>query len=217
MNIKDDRGTVLMEFVLVMPILVFMIFCIMQLAIVCMAKQLVHYAAYSAARAAIVYNPSDYSENGKFFKNKGVAHQAACTVLAWLGQMPDGPDKITIPGWGDIPGSGYIRQQVAIDPNESEIMSDMPGVRVTVKFRFPLLIPFAGDMIAYFHGGGTSEGNWQVEGLLPMDMPAKISPLKFNGVPCFTITESCILPKPWDTVTFPRAESLAELGTGGME
>ncbi|HQC52385.1 MAG TPA: pilus assembly protein, partial [Lentisphaeria bacterium] len=72
---QDDQGTALMEFVLVMPILVFMIFCIAQLALVCMAKQLTHYAAYSAARAVIVYHPDDFSDNGVFYSDKGVAHQ----------------------------------------------------------------------------------------------------------------------------------------------
>ena len=45
-NIIDDRGTALMEFVLIMPIFVFMIFCIIQLSLVCMAKQLTHYLIY---------------------------------------------------------------------------------------------------------------------------------------------------------------------------
>ena len=55
-NILDDRGTALMEFVLIMPIFCFMIFCIIQLSLVCMAKQLTHYAAYSAARRFVVTN-----------------------------------------------------------------------------------------------------------------------------------------------------------------
>ena len=80
-NIRDDSGTALMEFVLVMPILVFMIFCTIQLSLVCMAKQLTHYAAYSAARAVVVYHPDDFSSNGVFYTQKVVAHRAACTVL----------------------------------------------------------------------------------------------------------------------------------------
>jgi len=209
---QDDQGTALMEFVLVMPILVFMIFCIAQLALVCMAKQLTHYAAYSAARAVIVYHPDDFSDNGVFYSDKGVAHQAACTVLAWLAHLPGGPDKMQIPDWGEIPGSGYIREQVAIDPANSVILTDVPAVKVTVKFRYPLLIPFAGNIIGYFHGG-KAEGNWDVVGLLPKDMPEKLAPNKVADTPCFMLTETCILPMPWDNNMFPRAETTAALGT----
>ena len=65
---KDDDGTVLMECVLVMPLLVFMIFMLIQLSLVCMARQVLHYAAYSAARATLVYHPNEYcGMNGENF------------------------------------------------------------------------------------------------------------------------------------------------------
>ncbi len=212
-NIRDDSGTALMEFVLVMPILVFMIFCTIQLSLVCMAKQLTHYAAYSAARAVVVYHPDDFSSNGVFYPQKGVAHRAACTVLSWLGQMPGGPSIFRIPDWGDVPGSGYINQQVAIDPANSAILTDIPAVKVTVKFRYPLLIPFAGNIIGYFHGGGKADGNWDIVGLLPTDMPEKLAATKLADTPCFTMTETCVLPMPWDNNMFPRAEASQFLGT----
>ncbi|MBP5637972.1 MAG: pilus assembly protein [Victivallales bacterium] len=215
-TLLDDRGTVLMEFVMVMPILVFMIFCIIQLAIVCMAKQVTYYAAFSAARAAIVYHPSDFSENGKFYTDRGVVHQAACTALSWLGQMPGGNGRIEIPDWGPVEGSGFIRNQVSIDPDNSAILTDVPGIKVTVLFRMPLLIPFAGHVIGYFHGGGSPEGNWTIDGLNPVDMAEKVGAIKLNDVPCFTLRETYILPRPWDSGMFPRAETLDELGTGEL-
>jgi len=214
--ILDDKGTALMEFVLIMPLLVFMIFCIIQLALVCMAKQLTHYAAYSAARAAIVYHPDEFSSNGKFYTNKGVCHRAACTVLSWLGQMPGGENRLNVPGWGAVPGSGFIAQQVAIDPSGSEILSDAPGVKVTVAFRYPLHIPMAGSIIGYFNGGGTAEGNWDLLGFIPRDMPKKLEANKMGNVPCFLMRESCILPMPWDSRMFPRAENSPYLGTEGL-
>ncbi|MBO4512782.1 MAG: pilus assembly protein [Victivallales bacterium] len=215
-HIMDDRGTALMEFVLVMPIFVFMIFCIIQLSLVCMAKQLTHYAAYSAARAAIVYNPQEYSSEGKFYPNKGVVHRAACTALSWLGQLPGGPDKLQIPGWGAVPGSGYIGQQVCIDSARSEILTDVPAVKVTVAFRYPLHIPFAGNIIGYFNGGGKAEGNWDIVGMLPTDMPEKLNDNKIAKTPCFLMRETCILPMPWDNNMFPRAEKSPYLGTEGL-
>jgi len=215
-RMKDDQGTVLMEFVMVMPILVFMIFGIIQLSIICMVKQVTHYAAFNAARAAIVYHPADFSDNGVFYSDRGVVHEAACTTLAWLGQMPGGSGRLEIPDWGPVHGSGFIHSQVAIDPDNSSILTDVPGVKVTVLFRFPLNIPYAGHVIAYFHGGGKSEGVWTIDGLAPVEMVEKVAPLKLNDVPCFTFRESYILPRPWDTGMFPRAETLNELGTGAL-
>ena len=215
-HILDDRGTALMEFVLIMPIFVFMIFCIIQLSLVCMAKQLTHYAAYSAARAAIVYNPAEYSEDGKFFANKGVVHRAACTALSWLGQMPGGEDPLNVPGWGAVPGSGFISQQVLIDPNRSQVFTDVPAVRVTVMFRYPLHIPFAGSIIGYFNGGGKADGAWDLVGLLPTDMPEKLKDNKLGETPAFLMWESCMLPMPWDNNMFPRAEKTPYLGTEGL-
>lgn len=213
LDIRDDGGTALMEFVMVMPILVFMIFCTIQLSLVCMAKQLTHYAAYSAARAVIVYHPDEFSSEGEFFARKGVAHKAACTVLSWLGQMPGGESLFKIPDWGEVPGSGLIERQVAIDTKNSEILTTIPAVKVTVKFRYPLLIPFAGDVIGYFHGGGKGGDNWDIVGLLPQDMAQKLALQKLANTPCFTLTETCVLPMPWDNSMFPRAESSQYLGT----
>ena len=215
-HIMDDRGTALMEFVLIMPIFVFMVFCIIQLSLVCMAKQLVHYAAYSAARAAIVYNPQEYSSEGKFYPSQGVVHRAACTALSWIGQLPNGPNRLLIPGWGAVPGSGYISQQVYIDSERSAILTDVPAVKVTVAFRYPLHIPFAGNIIGYFNGGGKADGNWDIAGMLPNDMPEKLKGNKIANTPCFLMRETCILPMPWDNNMFPRAEKTPYLGTEGL-
>ena len=61
-RIISDRGSVLMEFVIVAPMLLLLIFGIIQFAYIFMAKQLTFYAAYSAARTALVYNIKDYAK-----------------------------------------------------------------------------------------------------------------------------------------------------------
>ena len=212
-----------MEFVLVMPIFVFTIFGIIQLALVCMAKQLTHYAAYSAARAAIVYNPKDYiNSNNVFFMYDGVVHRAAYTALATMGHMPkvENSSKNTerfeyepleVPGWGKIPGSGYIANQVTIDTYDSEILPDVPAVKVTVAFRYPLHIPYVGSLIAYFAGGGKADGHWDLTGMAPSDMDKYLR--RIEGIPYIVLRESCLLPMPWDNRMFPRAEKSRYLGT----
>jgi len=73
---KNDRGSVLLEFIIVMPVLLLLIFGTVQFALILMAKQLTQYAAFNAARAAIVYNPKDYrvpnATEGKGFSQTAV-------------------------------------------------------------------------------------------------------------------------------------------------
>ena len=234
---KDDDGTALMECVLVMPLLVFMIFMLIQLSLVCMARQVLHYAAYSAARATLVYHPNEYGgmngENFVFYEKFGVAYQAACQALAWVGQVGGGDAKMWIPDWGQIPASGYIRDQVSIDCTNSAMLSaeqaggvsqsHVPAVKVTVRFHYPLQIPMAGTIIAYFAGGGDGGANWNTIGLTPKDMEGTLSKYyafqgsealrNKTGLPFITLTESYILPRLWDTISFPRAERSPYLGT----
>ena len=93
----DSRnGTVLMETVLVLPLLMTFMFAIVQFALVWYAQLMTHYAAYNAARAALVYHPSEYreTENGtvssKFREKSGVCWQAAVRTLASVSFSPDG-------------------------------------------------------------------------------------------------------------------------------
>ena len=83
---QSEDGTALMECALVMPLLVFLIFMLIQLSLVCMARQVVHYAAYSAARATLVYHPNEFGgmvgEEFVFYEKRGVAFQAACQAIA---------------------------------------------------------------------------------------------------------------------------------------
>ena len=103
---KNDRGSVLLEFIIVMPVLLLLIFGTVQFALILMAKQLTQYAAFNAARAAIVYNPKDYrvpnaTEGKGFFSNSGPVHQAAVTSLAFsVSAAARRPIKLKFPAGG---------------------------------------------------------------------------------------------------------------------
>lgn len=97
---KDEKGSIMLETVLVLPIFVLIIFFLIQISFVWTAKQMTYYAAYCGARAALVYNPKDYhaekQNDGSWrtngFIRKGVVHQAACTVLSWISWSIAGND-----------------------------------------------------------------------------------------------------------------------------
>lgn len=212
MKLHNAKGSMLMEFILVMPVLVLLIFGIVQISLIWIAKLMTYYAAYSGARTAIVYNPKDYrtgNGNGDFAPHAGPVHRAACTVLAWIGMTSGGERYITIPGWGNIPGSGYIKDQVSVSGEDLQESVNLPAVKVTVSFKFPLLIPYAGDVIGYFAHGGSSE-HWDLVGFIPDDMAERrpdsgigfLEACQYNYI---ELVETCIMPRPWSTSTFPRA------------
>ena len=104
-----------------------------------------YYAAYCGARAALVYNPSDYKaeqqDDGSWktngFVREGVVHEAACTVLSWISWSLAGQD---IGGLGiahmandllnfriglyGVPLSSNIHNQVSVEVCEFEKIED---------------------------------------------------------------------------------------------
>lgn len=149
MKCRDDRGSVLLEAVLVLPIFVLIIFFIIQMTFVWTAKQMTYYAAYCGARAALVYNPADYGaeqrtdgswSTGGLIRG-GVVHHAACSALSWVswsiaGYDPFGTglfymqDRVTNEffnikvGNYSVPLSSNVRNQVAVEVKEFEEISD---------------------------------------------------------------------------------------------
>ena len=146
MSLKDARGSMLLESVLVLPIFILIVFFIIQITFVWTAKQMTYYAAYCGARAALVYNPADYcaeqQEDGSWqsggFISRGVVHQAACAVLSWISWSIAGFDASYGRGWVwisdnwiddfmnfriglyTVPLSSNIRNQVAVEIKEYE-------------------------------------------------------------------------------------------------
>jgi Flp pilus assembly protein TadG len=57
----DQSGSAMMEFVLVFPIVLFLILLLTQTTLVMAGNLYVHYAAFTAARSAVVVIPADYS------------------------------------------------------------------------------------------------------------------------------------------------------------
>ena len=144
MKSKGERGSMMLEAVLVLPIFVLIVFYVIQMTFVWTAKQMTYYAAYCGARAALVYNPADYGaekqgdggwQTGGFIRG-GVVHQAACTVLSWVSWSIGGYDmsggsglfysnngtlnemKNLRVGTYAVPLSSNVRNQVSVDVSE---------------------------------------------------------------------------------------------------
>ncbi len=134
---RDDRGSVLMEFLLGFPLILALMLACMQFAQIWVARQVVVYAAYCAARAGLVCHDDEMQAAGQ---------QAAEQVLAWviLGQA-QGEAMKQLPGWGNIPDSGSVKRKV-----KAEVQKDGEwNVKAKVTFDYALVMPIAGPMIGW--------------------------------------------------------------------
>lgn len=211
----------MLETVMILPVLMLLISFLFQLFIVLLAREMTYYAAYCGARAALVYNPSDYSEE----KDGGVVKEAACSALAWISQSVEGSKPLRIPALDDdyeIPRSASVRQQVSVSIREGLLtdekklkdlydsrpssVEEFPVVAVTVTFNCPLLIPIGGRIFSGLARtpreelpNGDSLSN-QIKLSARGAEVEKGRGWQFNYI---GVQDTCVLGKPYNTITFP--------------
>lgn len=176
----------MLEFVLAFPLILTLMLACMQFAHMWMAKQVVHYAAFCAARAALVCQTGEYQKAGQ---------QAAEQVCAWIvhGKTGGEEDK-RMPGWGTIPDSGGVKRKTKakIEP------VGRWNVKATVTFDFALLFPLVGPMI----GWGVNPWASGQEYVKQHDDPTgNIGSADMVFYPHIRFTEVVVLPKPYVTVS----------------
>lgn len=126
-----EQGSMLMETVVVLPLLVMLILGALQMAHIHVARQVVSYAAYAAARATLPVEKS---------KEKEEAELAARRVLCWLVAMPDSThDGVLMPD----PEAKAVKDRVL----EFKLKQNTWDREVELKFAFPLVMPLAAQVI----------------------------------------------------------------------
>lgn len=193
------RGSVMMETVIVMPILLFLIFVIVQFAHIWTARQMVSYAAFCATRAITVVPPGE---------QRAAALNAANMALSWmcLADGNEGPGAgVTVPGWGEILGARSVGNRVGIAFMQSGVSNNVPVAAVRVTFRFPLLI----SAMAVNRVLGTAASNAPTSmddgeyGFYANLNRMAGNPGEIDGWPFVTLSETCVLPMPYSTARFP--------------
>lgn len=107
---------------------------------------------------------------------------------------------VLIPGWGQIPESNSIDRRLDVSPGVN------PGKCAwsTVKYKFPLLIPVAGQMIGFLLQHSAAESIYvRSKSLMPGWMDSLSEDEMLDGMPYITLTETCVLPLPYSTVNLP--------------
>lgn len=189
-----QSGQAMVEFVLAFPIQLVLVLGIIQLSLLLIGRQVLHYAAYSAARSALVYD----SDPALASSSAQRAAAMVCTCIAG----PSGGEtgrEISVPGWGPAGGSDRLRydkqsdEKTHVDPTDVrfEETDNAGSVAVLVRHDFELLVPIAGPLFA-----GSSGSFGPVGGSGPANEKT-LSLWQRLGRPHLVLEERVVLPRPW--------------------
>jgi hypothetical protein len=155
----QEGGQALAEFAFAFPLQLFIVFAIMQLALLYVGKQVVTYASFSAARAAIVgEDDADSYERARRAAALICAPITGSTVAGssfTTAELTAPPNIMEIPGWGEVPKSGIsYRLKTYVAP----IRHPAPGeVEVTVTHYYEMVFPVVNYMFAWLSGARPHE------------------------------------------------------------
>ena len=173
--VTERTGSILMETVLVMPLFLAMVMGTLQFAHIYIGKQIVNYAAFSAARSTLSAKAGD--EQTK-------AEEAAKRVLSWLILSPKKESNgVFMPDYSGSDMKSHLLG-VKVETKEKWLKA------VEVRFAFPLEFPLAAQIIRW----GMNLPGYEFEKKHSVGID-----LKLAGVttPHLVLTERCILPKPY--------------------
>ena len=173
--VTERTGSILMETVLVMPLFLAMVMGALQFAHIYIGKQIVNYAAFSAARSTLSAKAGD--EQAK-------AEEAAKRILGWLILSPEKESNgVLMPDYSGSDMKSHLLG-VKVETKEKWLKA------VEVRFAFPLQFPLAAQIIRW----GMNLPGYEFEKKHSVGID-----LKLAGVttPHLVLTERCVLPKPY--------------------
>lgn len=153
-----ERGSVLMESLICLPVLLLLMLGVGQFAHIWLCRQVVQYASWSAARATLTASTDSVRGTGGASEESIAAFQAAkriCSLISYT--QASGRDELTrsyLPG-GMIGGSGGLDYPIKVSGNTVSAgklavtitSPDQWSRAVRVNMDVPLLFPFAGHII----------------------------------------------------------------------
>lgn len=171
---EDETGAAMVEFALVFPLQLLFTLGVMQLALLTIGHLVVHYAAFQAARAALITDASGFkTERAAEMVCAAVTHRSARNGLYALTNLSALKTSARILDRGDT------SHQVVVE----------------VTHDFELIIPVVNQIFAYPY---RSFLWFQGSSRLPSAEDARNRLLQAKyGSPHLRITKICILPKPW--------------------
>ncbi|RME05120.1 MAG: hypothetical protein D6805_00685 [Planctomycetota bacterium] len=178
---RREDGQAMVEFVLVFPVQLLFTLGIIQICLLFIGKQITEYAAFCAARAALV---------GEDAKKAAVL---ACSTVAFSRRSGGGGGP-QLAGWGRLAGYGNAERKTQVYITTSSVGSLLGRgeVRASVRHDFELVIPVIGEVLAnpylnFLWITTPRSENWDV---------SRVGD-RYGGAPHVSLWGYCALPKPW--------------------
>ena len=164
-------GQALVEYAIVFPLQLLLTLIIIQLAHLFVAKQVVEYSAFCAARAGLS-NLDDYDGQ----------RRAALVPLSRISGKSGvaAQDSIVVPGWGALPGSAAADQKTSVTVRPDTV-DGYPVVFSEVTHEYELSIPIGGAVV--YKLGDVTPG-------LEVDRST-------YDAPHWVMSGTCVLARPW--------------------
>lgn len=179
---RDESGVVMLETALVFPIQLLLTLFIMQAALIWSAANVVNYAAFQAARTAMVHIKGGVVTNDVQWRAMQAAHAITSALSNPAKASPRTTNTVTL---RTLHHDYYLKRNPLLQLEVSVFYDGRSGlsagfaddsvVTAAVRLYFPLTVPLAGGIM----GLGVS-GN-------------KLS----NGVRYIPMYQAASLPKPW--------------------
>ena len=188
-DFRSDKGSVLMEAIICLPVLLLLSLGVAQFAHIWYCRTIVHYAAYCGARATLTAPIGAANE----LTAARSAVETVCAPIAFIN--PTDANDFSLPGItpassttvnSAIGGSGAVRFKKNNDSNHINnilqvTVSTPPEQQwhrqVDVTMKVPLLIPFAGPVIGKLMSLWNEEGEFDINA----DTPDGIVIQQFSG------------------------------------
>lgn len=179
----NARGQALVEYAIVFPLQLMMTLAIIQLAHLFIAKQVLDYAAFCGARAALVGLPEEDVQRAAAIPITRIAGPAGVSA-AMCDENP-----ITVPGWGELANweAAYVKTLSHYGygslETDTTTLEGEPAIRCDLTHLYELRVPI-GNIVAYQIGDvflGADEERLE----------------KVDGVPHVRLKAACTLAQPW--------------------
>lgn len=179
-------GQALVEFAIVFPVIMLVTLGIMQLALIFGAQQVVLYAAFCAARAALVQE-GDYPDPEK-------AAELACIPITGTSVGVRPPVGESIPGIG-----AALKYAISKVKTSAEVQVGQHEVTAVVTHYYELIIPIVNRIFVFRWESflGIEPTTEELRSMRTETAMKNVMMSRIFGAPHLTIKEKCTLPKPW--------------------
>ncbi len=142
---KHEKGQAVVEYAIMFPILLMFTLGIIQLSLLFVARHVVEYAAFCAARAMLVEDDPEIAQG-----NAERAAHIVCSAIAGRSGVQASSNPIEIPGWGVLPRYAASERKTRVErvgSREPDVITPETAICVEVTHEFELIVPVVNSIV----------------------------------------------------------------------